>query len=90
MKIDEMDCLNSHESLPVIVIGTNIGKVYVLSILDPKTPAILHEFYLCSHEITSVKFLPTGSDMVVNSSIGDFFIITVSQFCSMCIDVYIL
>lgn len=67
----------SHESLPVISVGTDKGMVHVLSILDPKVPKIIHRFYLCNAEIDGIQYISGRNDMVIHSN-QNFFIITVS------------
>lgn len=78
LEIDGIHCMTSHDSLPVIALGTSTGMVYILSILDAKVPIVLHEFFLCTERIDCVQFMPNGQDVVANSE-QKFFVITVGS-----------
>lgn len=76
LELDGIHCMTSHDSLPVIALGTTTGMVYILSILDAKAPIFLHKFFLCTDRIDCIQFIPNGQDVVANSE-RKFFIITV-------------
>lgn len=78
LRIEGIDCMTSHDSIPVIALSTGAGMVYILSILDAKLPKVLHKFHLCTNPIDCIQFVSNGQDIVVNSE-RNFFIITVSE-----------
>lgn len=78
LELPEINCIVSHETFPVVTIGTCHGFVYILAVIDPKAATIIHKFYLCREKIDGIQFV-SGSHHVVANSANDFFILKVSQ-----------
>lgn len=68
--------MTSHETMPVIAVGTREGVVFIVCAVDPKAAIVLHRLYLCRDKIDNIQFI-SGSHHIVAISGNDFYLLEV-------------
>lgn len=69
-------CVASHDSMPVLVVGSRNGFVYIIAVVDPKVAIILHTLHLCRDKIDGIQFVSCTHHAVACAG-TDFFLIEV-------------
>lgn len=73
--IEHQTITQTNPLFPFIAVGNITGDVSLFSLLDPKTPKLLTEFYLSRRAIASMCFSNCGQFLVVSDEDFNFFII---------------
>lgn len=76
-KLNGIRCIDSHQSKPLIVVGTECGHIHLFDVSSGTEINHVGEYFLGQRAIQNVKLISSNNQLIVFDESGSFYFIEV-------------